>query len=206
GAQSFPQLLVDAERQYGARFMEAGVIIELRYLVQAEDHVVPRTDPFTRVDCARFQGSRDFSSRKIDDDGAESPQDLAAQTRHAEPRAGVPSSARAPLRDPPPNLRAGVRTQRGLDVDPAAQLVPQFLPAAPMNPGSHFVGGEAKRHRGKEIETRGPLLPVILSGMIHVRDAARAGIEHLEGAAKLSPTENLDFKAPFGINPHHAAY
>src|SRR5215471_19361348 len=65
GAQSFPQLLVDAERQYGARFMEAGVIIELRYLVQAEDHVVPRTDPFTRVDCARFQGSRDFPSGRL---------------------------------------------------------------------------------------------------------------------------------------------
>src|SRR5262249_13440259 len=94
GAQSVPQLLVDAERQYGARFMEAGVIIELRHFVQAQDHVVPRTNPFARVDCARFQGSRDFSPRKIDDDGAEPPQDLAAQTWHAVTQGGVASYAR----------------------------------------------------------------------------------------------------------------
>src|SRR5262249_45849811 len=31
--------------------------------------------------------------------------------------------------------------------------------------------------------------------MIHVRDAARDGIEHLEGADKLSRSENLNFKA-----------
>ena len=134
--------------------MEAGVIIELRHLVQSQDHVVPRTDPFTRIDCARFQGGGDFASRKIDDDGAEPPQDLAAQTRHAVTQGAVAFETRDLLREPAAHLHAGVRGRQWLDVVSAAQLVPQFLPAAEMNPGSHFVGGEAERHRSKEIETR----------------------------------------------------
>src|SRR5260370_34341004 len=78
GAQFVPQLLVDAERDYGAGFMEAGRIIVLRHLVQSQGHVVPRTDPFTRIDCARFQGGRDLACRKIDDDGAEPSQPVIA--------------------------------------------------------------------------------------------------------------------------------
>src|SRR5262249_1342000 len=100
------------------------------------------------------QGSRDFASRKIDDDGAQPPQDLAAQTRHAVPQPGVALYTRDLLREPAAHLRAGVRRQQWLDVVTGTHLVPQLLPAPPMNPGSHFVGGEAERHRGKEIETR----------------------------------------------------
>src|SRR5262249_11450125 len=74
GGQSVPQHFVDAERQYGARFMEPRVIVELRYLMQSQDHVVPRTDPFAGIDRARFQGGRDFASRKVDADCAEPPQ------------------------------------------------------------------------------------------------------------------------------------
>src|SRR5262249_28476885 len=128
GAQSVPQLLVDAERQYGARFMEAGVIIELRHFVQAQDHVVPRTNPFARVDSAHFEGGGDSPPGKIADAGADPRQDLAAQTWHAVTRGGVASYARALLRDPAAHLHAGVRRKQRLDVEPAAQLVPQFLP------------------------------------------------------------------------------
>src|SRR5262249_55705021 len=45
----------------------------------------------------------------------------------------------------------------------------------------------------------------ILGGMIHVRDAARDGIEHLEGTDKLSRSENLDFKAAAGVRRDRAA-
>src|SRR5260370_32438137 len=134
--------------------MEPGVIIELRRLLQSQDHVVPRTDPFTRIDCTRFQGGRDFASRKIDDDGTEPPQDLAAQPRHAVTQAAVAFHTRDLLREPAAHLHAGIVAQQWLDVVSAAQLVPQLLPSAEMNPGSYFVGGEAERHRGKEIETR----------------------------------------------------
>src|SRR5262245_9613568 len=41
--------------------------------------------------------------------------------------------------------------------------------------------------------------------MIHVRDAARDGIEHLEGADKLSRSENLNFKAAAGDRRDRAA-
>src|SRR6516164_1063843 len=116
GGQSVPQLLVDAERQYGARFMEPGVIVELRYLVQSQDHVVPRTGPFARIDRARFQGGRDFASRKIDDDCAKPPQDLAAQTRHAVTQRAVAFQTRDLLREPAAHLHAGVRGRQRLDV------------------------------------------------------------------------------------------
>jgi hypothetical protein len=41
--------------------------------------------------------------------------------------------------------------------------------------------------------------------MVHVRDAARDGIEHLEGADKLSRSENLNFKAATGDRLDRAA-
>src|SRR5215471_9559383 len=74
-----------------------------------------------------------------------------------------------------------------------------------MNPGGQFVGGEAERHRGEEIETGRALLPVILGGMIHVGDAARDGIEHLKRADELSRSENLNLEAAAGVRRDRAA-
>src|SRR5260370_13033890 len=172
GAQFVPQLLVDAERDYGAGFMEAGIIIVLRHLVQSQGHVVPRTDPFTRIDCARFQGGRDLACRKIDDDAAEPSQDLPAQPRHAVTQATVAFRPRDLLREPAAHLPAAVRRHQWLDVVSAAQFVPQLLPAVETNPGSHFVSGQAEWHRGEEIETREVLLPGNIAAMIHSGYAA----------------------------------
>src|SRR5262249_28570818 len=41
--------------------------------------------------------------------------------------------------------------------------------------------------------------------MIHVRDAARDGVEHLKGADKLSRSEDLDFNATAGDRRDRAA-
>src|SRR5262252_1091699 len=198
GGQSVPQLLVDAERQYGARFMEPGVIVELRYLVQSQDHVVPRTDPFAGIDRARFQGGRDFASRKVDDNCAKPPQDLPAEARHAVDQSGIAFRALDLLCEPTAHLHARVRRHQWFDVEPGAQFVPQRLPVSEVDPGCHFIGGEAERDGREKIEGWRAFLPIVLSRVVHVGDAARYGIEDLEGADELSRSEDLNFKATVG--------
>jgi hypothetical protein len=96
--------------------MKAWVIVELRDLVQAELHVVPRPDPFAGVYRPRSQSRDDLSSPQDHHDGAEPAQHLTAQARHPVFQSDVAFGAGHLLRKPAAHLHAGVQTQQRFDV------------------------------------------------------------------------------------------
>src|SRR5262249_50214870 len=124
GGQSVPQLLVYAERQDGARFMEPRLMLKFGYLMQSQDHAVQGPDPFAGTDRARFRGGRDFAPRKVDAACAEPPQDLPAEARHAVVQSSVAFRALDLLCEPTAHLHARVRRHQWFDVEPGAQFVP----------------------------------------------------------------------------------
>src|SRR6202022_4885509 len=98
----------DSNRLSRAWFMEARVVRELRDLVQAEVHVVPRPHPFAGVYRPRSQSRNDLSSPQGHDDGAEPAQHLTAQAWHPVFQSGEGFRAGHFLRYATPPLHAGV--------------------------------------------------------------------------------------------------
>src|SRR5205807_9393362 len=66
-------------------------------------------------------------------------------------------------------LATGVEAEERLDVELAAERVPQLLTAAVVDPGEQLVCGEAKGDGREKIERWRLLFEVVVDRVIHVR-------------------------------------
>src|SRR5262245_2484986 len=89
-------------------------------------------------------------------------------------------------------MATGVEGEQRLDVELAAERVPQLLTTAVLDPCEQFGRGEAERDRCEKIERRGLLFPIVLARVIHVGDASRDRVEGLERANERAGREHLD--------------
>src|SRR3546814_10610870 len=62
--QGFPQFQADPAAERGSGLVEARIVIVLRHLVEAERKVVPRADPFCRIDGAGLQRLENLAGRQ----------------------------------------------------------------------------------------------------------------------------------------------
>src|SRR3546814_8692559 len=74
---------MDEVGEHRRRLVPARVVVELRALVEAEGEVVIGTDPLGGVDGAGLESRRNLAARQVDDVGARSFEDRAAEAGNA---------------------------------------------------------------------------------------------------------------------------
>src|SRR5215510_3510094 len=109
--------------------MKAGIVVVAHRLVQTDRHVEPGTNPFAGVNGARLKRWHDLPTGQRHHASAQPPQHLCARAGH--PVAQAPESQRRSdlVREPPAHLAAAARAKQWLDIELAAERVPQLLPA-----------------------------------------------------------------------------
>src|SRR3546814_15932707 len=80
---------MDEVGEHRRRLVPARVVVELRALVEAEGEVVIGTDPLGGVDGAGLESRRNLAARQVDDVGARSFEDRAAEAGNAQVRKSV---------------------------------------------------------------------------------------------------------------------
>jgi hypothetical protein len=111
---------------------------------------------------------------------------------------------RAPkLKRPRLGREAGAAAEQRFDVELSAELVPQLLAAAVMDPCEQLVCGEAEGHRRKELKCRRLFVEVPFVGMEHIGDARADGIEGFERTHQRAGRKDFDLDAAGGRNADH---
>src|SRR5439155_9233289 len=100
--------------------------------------------------------------------------------------------------EPTTHLRAGIAAHERLEAEPCAQLVPQGLTTAVIDPRVDLRGREAERNVAKVRERRGATRPGDFRGVVHVGKAGRHRIERFERADQLTGCEDLDVQPATG--------
>src|SRR5262249_1731085 len=100
------------------------------------------------------------------------------------------------VREPPAHLAAAARAKQRLDIELAAERVPQLLPAAVLYPGYQLGGGETERDGGEEMQRRRLACEVALERMVHVGEASAHRLERFERAYECAGRKDLDLDAP----------
>src|SRR5262245_23581183 len=196
GIEAFPDPLVDAEGKAGTGFMKPGIVVVTHRLVQTDRHVEPGTNPFAGVNGAGLKRWHDLSTGQRHHASAQPPQHLCARAGHPVAQAPEPQRRSDLMREPPAHLAAAARAKQRLDVELAAELIPQLLPSAVLYPGYQLVGGEAERNGREEIQRWRLACEVALERMIHVDEATAHRLECFERAYECASREDLDLDAP----------
>src|SRR5262249_1088022 len=110
--------------------MEAGIVVVARDRVQAQGHVEPGADPFAGIDCAGLECLDDWGGGYCNDVWAHAGKNLGAKTRHPVAQALERVRRRDLARRPAAHLATGVEGEQRLDVELAAERVPQLLTTA----------------------------------------------------------------------------
>lgn len=190
--------LVDAQLQYGARLLPAGVVVVLGCLVQTESQVVVGADPVGGVDDVVLQGAEDFAAGQVDGGSAGAGQHLATKAGHANLQAAEVFQAVDFLVEPAGHLHPGVAAGQRQNARSLVGLLPEFQPAALIQPGVHFLGVHAKGYGGKERGGGALALPVIGGAVAQFGGAAGDRVEYFQGGYQLTGGEDLHGEAAVG--------
>jgi hypothetical protein len=180
--------------------VEAGIIVIGRGLVQTERHVEPRPNPFASIDSTGLERRHDLAPRKRHRHGAQPPEHLRARPGHAVPQSLEGLRRGDLVVEPSTHLGTCVGAEKRLDVELAAELVPQLLAAAVMNPCEQLVCGKAEGHRRIELKRWGFLVEIPFVRMEHVGHAGAYGIEGFERTHQRADRKDLDFDTAGGRN------
>src|SRR5439155_17628677 len=160
GIHAIPYTLVGADREAGAGLVKCGIVVKAGRLVQTDRHVEPGPDPFAGVDRAGLERRHDLAARQSHHCGAQPPEDLGAKPAHSVAQPFV-VLRRVDLADEPPaHLATGARAEKRLDIELSAELVPQRLTAAVLDPREQFVCGESEWDGPEEMQRLRFLLEV----------------------------------------------
>ena len=185
-------------RHFGGqpRLDEAGEVIVLGDLVEAQRQIVIGADEFGGVERARLQRGKDFARRQIGHRRAELCPHLPAQPRRSEAQ---PLQVRHPgqlVAEPAARLRAGIARQEPLQPELVVDFVPDFLPAQITPPGRQLPAGHAKRHAGEKAQSLPLVLPVIGRAVAQLGRAVDHRIERLQPRHHFAGGIDLDGQPP----------
>ena len=183
--------LIDAQLQYGARLLPAGVVVVLGGLMQAKGEVVVGADPVGGVDDVVLQGAEDFAAGQVDGGGASAGEYFAAKTGHANLQAAQVFQAIDFLVEPAGHLHAGVAAGQRQNARSLVGLLPEFQPAAFIQPGVHFLGVHAEGYGGEERGCGAFAFPVVGGAVAQFSRAAGDGVEYFQGGYQLAGGEHL---------------
>jgi hypothetical protein len=185
------------QRLAGAvRLVEARPQIMGRGAMKAERHVGEGAEKLHRLDHALLQRGQDFGRRNRLRVHAEAAKHLGAEAGGADrdPAQILQRADRIP--EPAAHLEAGIAGHVRLDAMGRVEFVPQFLPAAMLDPGDMLGRREPERHRGEEHRRRHLALPEERGGMADLRRAGGNRVEHLEGRHQLAGGIEIDGQPP----------
>jgi len=117
---------------------------------------------------------------------------------HAIAQAFIRLDAGQFLGEPTAHLRPGIAAHQRLEAESGAQLIPQRLTAAVVDPGIDLGGGEPERHVAKVRERGGTAGPRDFRGVVHVGKARRNRVEGFERPDQLTGCEYLDVEPAAG--------
>src|SRR6266446_2180600 len=190
------RLLVETELVCGTWLVPARVVVVTRGLVQAQLHVVVRSNPFAGVDHAPLERGIDIGGRNEDYRGARPGIDLSAEGANTYLEALVVSDRGDLLPEPSGHLRRLRPDRAGHEVEGGVRLLHQLEPVTLVEPGRHALGVHAERNRVEPLD-RGLLLrPVERSGHEGLDGAFRSRVEALERLHDLAAREDLDPESP----------
>src|SRR3546814_3915945 len=126
------------------------------------------------------------SSDLVDDVGARSFEDRAAEAGNAHLEALEVLQRADLLVEPAASLDAGVAGDEELAAQLLVDLFGDLQAAAELHPGVLFLGVEAKGHGGEELGGRDLAYPVVRGAVAHLDGAVGDGIHGLEGRDDLA--------------------
>ena len=173
---------------------QPGIVVVAGGVVQAELHVVVRTDPLAGVDGAAFQRRVDLAARRQDDRAARRGHDLAAEAGDAHLEALVVGGGVDLLAEPPHHLHARRGPRPRHEAERRVGFFPELEAIAVEVPGHHPVRVEAERHRREPLESRVLARPVVRRAGEHLDGALRARVEAAEGRHELAAGEHLNLQ------------
>ena len=194
--QRRPRLGVDDGLQRGARFVPAGVVVELGDFLQAEREIVVGAHPLGGIHHAGLQGGEDLAARQGHGGAAGAPEHLAAEAGNAHLEALQVRQRVDLLVEPARHLHAGIAGRQGHQAKRRVQLPPQFQAAAVTQPAVHLLRGHAERHGGEEGGHRHLAAPVVGGPVAHLRVALGDRVEHLQGRHQFAGGVHLDLEPP----------
>src|SRR5262249_51624797 len=115
---------VETKLRHGAGLVPTRIVVVASRLMQAEDHVVVRPDPFARVDHAALECAVDLSGWHEDDGGARLGDHLAAEARNAHLEPFVVVHRDDLLAEPTGHLRSNCRPWPRHEVEGGVRLFP----------------------------------------------------------------------------------
>ncbi len=170
---------------------EAGEVVVLGDLVEAERQVVVRADELGRVQRARLQRREDFARRHVGHRGAELAPHLAAEAGRTEAQALDIGDAGQLVAEPAARLRAGITRQEADNAELVVDFVPELLAAEVAHPGRQFTRGHAERHAGEEAEALALVLPVVRRAVAHFSRTVDHRVECLQRRHHFTGSEQL---------------
>ncbi len=193
--QVFGQLAVLglADHQFGgkARFDEAGEVVVLGDLVEAEREVVVRPHELGGIQRARLQCREDLARRKVGDRRAQLRPHLPAKARGAEAQPLDVAQAGQLLAEPAAGLRPRIAAEEALHAELVVDLVPDFLAAHIAHPGGQLARGHAERHAREKAQALALVLPVIGRAVAHFRRPVDDGVERAQPRHHFARREHL---------------
>ena len=186
--------LLLAHDQLGSlgRLGEAGDVVVLGDLVEAQRQVVVGTDELGSVQRAGLHGLEDVAGGQVHHRHAHLLPDLATQAGRTHAQALHVGHGLEFLAEPAAGLNAGVAGQEALHAELVIDLVPQRLGAHDVDPGRHLGGRHAVGHAGEEGQGRALVHPVIGGAVAHLGRAFDDGIQRLQGRHHLAGSIDLD--------------
>ena len=197
-------LLVEAELGRGPGLVPARVVVVPRGRVEAELHVVVRSDPLRGVDHAPLEGGEDLARRRQDDRAARLGDHLAAEPRDAHLEALVVADRADLLPEPAGHLRAGRRTRTWDEVERGVDLLPELEPTALQVPGRHALGVHTERDGREPLNRRVFRGPVVWRPAERLDGALGRSVEAGERRHDLAAREDLDLESPAAHLVHQA--
>ena len=166
--------------------------------MQAEGQVVVGADPVGGVDDVVLQGAEDFAAGQVNRGGAGAGEYFAAKTGHADLQAAEVFQAVDFLVEPAGHLHAGIAAWEWQNACGFVGLLPEFQPAAFIQPGVHFLGIHAEGYGGEERRCGAFALPVVGGAVAQFGGAAGDGVEYFQRGYQLTGGEDLHGEAAVG--------
>src|ERR1700733_14824244 len=181
-----------------AAFPEAGVVVILRDLLEAELLVVIGADPLGRIDRAFFQRGINVAARELLRHDANFLQHLTGNTADAEFQSGKIGNGLDLLAEPAAHLGASVAAGKSDHAELLEELIAKLLTSALIPPGILHARVQAERHRSVDLESRILADIVIRDGMAEFDGAVRGSVKSLKTGNNFAGRKNLDLKFVVG--------
>ena len=196
--EGVPDIQVENGRQTRAGLLEAGPVIVFGDFMKFQRQVVPGAGPIDSIQAPALQSGIQFAAGEILHRHAQAAQDITAQTGHAHFQALQVLEGADFAFEPAASLGAAVAGEEGFQIELGGEFIPEFLPAAVVDPGVQLGSGHAEGNRGEKGIGFGFVVPVEFGGVVDVGAPGGDGVKGLEGRHQLPGGVHLDVESAIG--------